>query len=82
MKVRYIGQTFGFGVDGLTSDKVYECLGVELSFLRIVDDSEEDYLYSATDPGPLSDEIPPGKWEVLEDDEAGTLEKAVLGIFN
>ena len=80
MKVRYIGQSFG--VDGLTSDKVYECLGVELSFLRIVDDSEEDYLYSATDPGPISGEAPPGKWEVVEDDEAGTLEKAVSGIFN
>ncbi len=38
MKVRYIGQSFG--VDSLTNGKIYECLGVEPPFIRIIDDSE------------------------------------------
>ena len=45
MKVQYIGESFGAA--SLTSDKIYECLGVELdgNALRVIDDSEEDYLY-------------------------------------
>ena len=54
MKVKYIGESFG--VDSLTDGCVYECVGVEgdFGFLRIVDDSGEDYLYSATNPRPRS----------------------------
>lgn len=79
MKIRYIGQSFG--VDGLTSDKVYECLRIEWPFLRVIDDSQEDYLYSATDPGPLDGETPTGKWEVVEDDSQELLSKAIKGVF-
>ena len=41
MKVQYIGESFGAA--SLTSDKIYECLGVELdgNALRVIDDSEE-----------------------------------------
>ena len=75
MKVRYIGKSFG--VDSLTNRKVYECLGEELGFLRIIDDSGEDYLYSAYKPAPLDGSSPGGRWEIVEDDSNGTLAKAI-----
>ena len=66
MKVKYIGESFG--VDSLTDGRVYECVGVEgdFGFLRIVDDSGEDYLYSMTNPAPLDGSSPGGWWEVIE----------------
>lgn len=79
MKVRYIGQSFG--IDELTSNKIYECLGVEWPFIRVIDDSGEDYLYSATRPMPLTGETPPGRWEIIEDDENGTLQKIQDEVF-
>mgnify|MGYP001241946959 CR=1 FL=1 len=77
MRVRYVGESFG--VDGLTNGKVYECLGVEGAFLRVIDDSGEDYLYSAKAPAPLDSSGPGGRWEIIEDDDKGTLQKAVYG---
>ncbi len=65
MKVKYIGESFG--VDGLTNNKVYNCLGVESGMLRVIDDSGEDYLYSARNPRPLDGSSKGGKWEIVED---------------
>ncbi|MDY6083728.1 MAG: hypothetical protein SPI25_00490 [Dialister sp.] len=45
--------------------------------LRIVDDSDEDYLYSATNPAPLDGASRGGKWEIIEDDENQSLYKAI-----
>lgn len=42
MKVKYIGISEGIS---LTENKIYECLGYESGFIRIIDDTEEDYLY-------------------------------------
>lgn len=77
MKVRYKGPTFG--VDGLTNNREYEVLSVDdlTGALRLIDDSGEDYLYSPTEPGPISDPSIRGRFEILEDDELGTLAKAV-----
>lgn len=76
MKLKYVGKSFG--VDSLTSGRVYECLGVEESgLLRIVDDSGEDYLYSPVNPRPMDGSSPGGRWEVVEDDEAKTLARLV-----
>lgn len=79
MKVRYVGESFG--VDSLTDQKIYTCLAVEWApfgaLLRIVDDSEEDYLYSPTNPAPLDGSSPGGKWEIIEDDENQSLYKAI-----
>lgn len=72
MKLKYIGPSFG--VESLTDGKVYICLGFEDGLLRIVDDSEEDYLYSVI-PGPWDDQTVRGRREVVEDDEDGTLTK-------
>lgn len=80
MKVRYKG--LSFGVDGLTDNKIYSCKAVEIGNFRIVDDSDEDYLYSATNPGPCDDANVSGKWEVVEDDEIGTLKEAIYGKLN
>lgn len=77
MKVRYVGQSFY--VEGLTDGQIYECLGVEGPFLRVIDDSGEDYLYTAVAPGPLDlREGPGGRWEIVEDDAQGTLRKAIF----
>lgn len=51
MKVRWKGET-EFLV--LTYDKVYDVLSVERGWYRLVDDSQEDYLY------------PPEKFEIVE----------------
>ena len=42
MRVRYQGET-DFLV--LTNSKIYDVLGVERGWYRIIDDSGEDYLY-------------------------------------
>lgn len=77
MKVRYIGQSFG--IDGLTDGKIYTVLEVDsdTGALRVVDDSDEDYLYSPSNPRPLSGDGPGGKFEIVEDDAKGSLQKAI-----
>ena len=78
MKVRYVGETF-FDGDGLTDGAVYTCLGVEGPFLRIIDGSGEDYLYYAKRPGPTNpSEGRGGKFEIVEDDEKGSLKAAIV----
>ena len=51
MKVKYIKETKPFM---LTKDKVYSVLSVEKGWYRIVDDTDEDYLY------------PPESFEIVE----------------
>ncbi len=74
-KVKYIGESFG--AVGLTDGKVYDCLGVEGGFLRVVDDEEMDYLYCAKNPAPLDWSSTGGRWEIIEDDDKGTLQNAI-----
>lgn len=79
MKVRYLGKSFG--VDGLTDGKTYEVLGIDefSGALRVIDDSEEDYLYDPKNPKPFFVEGNYGRFEIVEDDENGTLKKAIFG---
>lgn len=51
MKVKYIGNPSV----SLTKDKVYDVIGVESGWYRIVDNTDEDYLY------------PPDLFEVVEE---------------
>lgn len=67
MKVRYSGESFY--TDGLTDGKTYEVLDIDGPYLRVVDDSEEDYLYAISGPGPLDSSGPGGKWEIVEDED-------------
>ncbi len=77
LKVRYKGPTFG--IDGLTNNREYVVLAVDdlTGALRLIDDSGEDYLYSPTEPGPISNPNIRGRFEILEDDEHRTLAKAI-----
>lgn len=90
MRVRYIGPSFG--AFGLTNGKVYECLGVELDgqALRVIDDEgyaywelepdeKEGYLYSAKHPAPMDGSVSGGHFEIVEDDERGSLHRAIFG---
>ena len=61
----YKRQGESFGAVSLTNGKVYECIGIEsfpdFTVLRIIDDSDEDYLYSPTKPAPLDGSSPGGR---------------------
>ncbi len=57
MKIRFLGETSFLE---LTHDKVYDVLSIEKGWYRIVDDSDEDYLY------------PPEDFEVVEPDDGTT----------
>ncbi|WP_270483093.1 hypothetical protein [Lactobacillus crispatus] len=65
MKLKYIGETFYDGL-GLTNGKIYECLGEEGPFYRVIDYSDEDYLYSKTNPAPLDGSSKGGKWKIVK----------------
>jgi len=65
-KVKYVGESFG--VDGLTNGNIYDVIEVlKDDLIRVVDDSGEDYLYSISNPRPLDESSPGGKWIVVED---------------
>lgn len=51
MKVRYIKET---KTGGLTHGKIYDVLSIEKDWYRIVDDTNEDFLY------------PPEEFEIVE----------------
>ncbi len=55
MKVKFLGETKALA---LTNNKIYEVISIEEGWYRIIDDSEEDYLY------------PPTNFEIVEDDVA------------
>lgn len=79
MRVKYVGKSYG--VDSMTNGKEYEVLEVDqlIGALRIVDDSEEDYLYSPKSPRPNGAKEAYGHFEIVEDDENGSLAKAIYG---
>ncbi len=52
MKVKYIG-TVSDPLE-LISGKAYNCLGIENDWYRVVDETDEDYLY------------PPDQFEIIE----------------
>lgn len=74
-KLKYTGESFG--VDSLTDGKTYNVIEfLEDDLIRVVDDSDEDYLYSITNPAPLDGSSEGGKWEIVED-EKGILAKVI-----
>ncbi|MBQ3183767.1 MAG: hypothetical protein IJB24_05655 [Clostridia bacterium] len=54
MKVKYIGKS----CTDLKNGKIYECLGIEYNHYRVIDDSNEDYLY------------PTWEFELIEENES------------
>ena len=75
MKLKYIGESFG--IDELTSGKIYEAKE-ENGMYRVIDDSGEDYLYSKENPAPLDGSSIGGKWEIMENDIKGNF---VMSIY-
>lgn len=90
MKVKYTGQDIG--VCGLKNNGIYEVIEVDelTGLLRVVDEDTNDwnydndpdwkpgYLYSPISPRPVDKpEQQPGKFTIVEDDERGTLHKAI-----
>ena len=77
MRVKYIGKSFG--VDSLTNGKIYEVLEYDdfVGALRIVDDSDEDYLYHPLSPKPNGAKKAYGHFEIVEDDDKQTLKKVL-----
>ncbi|MDD2370843.1 MAG: hypothetical protein PHQ32_02440 [Firmicutes bacterium] len=64
-KVKYIGESFG--VDSLTNGNIYEYLEIlDKDYIRVIDDSGEDYLYFLVNPAPLDGSSKGGKWEFVE----------------
>lgn len=51
MKIKYIGES---DPTALINSKVYECIGIEKGWYRIIDETGEDYLY------------PPNEFEIVE----------------
>lgn len=79
MKVKYIGKSFG--IDSLTDGKIYDVIEIDddIGALRIVDDSDEDYLYHPTSPKPNGAKEAYGHFEIIEDDKNQSLKKAIYG---
>lgn len=80
MKVKYIGKNIG--IDGLFNGHIYDVLCVDslTGYLSVIDESGEDYLYSPVHPRPIADPgHPGGRFEIVEDDERGTLRDAIYG---
>ena len=67
--LKYEGETFFSFIDG----KEYVCLGIENGLFRMIDESEEDYLYEIDNPRPMDGSSKGGKWKIIKD-EYGKLE--------
>ncbi len=63
-KVKYTGKTFG--IEQLTDGKIYDVVGLDYPFIRVIDDSGEDYLYSIEKPSSLEEPELYGKWSLIE----------------
>ncbi len=74
-KVKYSGETFG--VDGLTNGVSYNVVRDKYNTLKIVDDSEEDYIYDLANPKPLDGSSKGGKF-IIVDDPNGELTKYII----
>ncbi|MEG0297614.1 MAG: hypothetical protein RR620_12920 [Clostridium sp.] len=74
MKLKYIGETI---ILSLTNNKIYDVIEIDNDLVRIIDDEEEDYLYSIIRPKPLDGSSIGGIWEVVEDNENNDLKNTL-----
>ena len=66
MKLRFIGETFYYGIDGLTNGKIYEAWEENDDYYRVIDDSGEDYIYPKINPHAPDGSTTDGRWEIVE----------------
>lgn len=64
-KVKYIGKSFG--VDELTDGNEYLIVRDKNSNLKVVDDSEEDYMYNLANPKPWDGSSEGGIFKYIDD---------------
>lgn len=64
--VRYIGESFWAG-DGFTNGKNYSVVRDKNNYLKVVDDSDEDYIWDLRNPKPSDESSKGGKFELVED---------------
>lgn len=64
-KVKYIGETFG--IEGLTNMKEYNIVRDRDRNVKVVDDSDEDYIYSLINPRPLDGSSVGGTFYIIDD---------------
>ncbi len=64
-KVKYIGETFG--VDGLTNNREYNIVRYKDGNIKVVDDSNEDYIYSIINPRPADGSSKGGTFYIIDD---------------
>ena len=79
-KIKYVGESFG--VDELTNGKVYCAIDDGEDMYRVVDDSDEDYLYDKINPRPTDDSSKGGKWEVVETIPCKELDRKLKYVSN
>ena len=79
-KIKYVGESFG--VDELTNGKIYYAIEDGNDMYRVVDDSEEDYLYDKINPRPTDDSSKGGKWEIIETMSCKELDKKLKYVSN
>lgn len=81
MKVKYVGPNLG--ATGFEGGGVYEVLQVDelTGALRIIDESgePEGYLYHPKEPAMLDVSCTGAHFEIVEDDEQGSLYQAIHG---
>lgn len=67
MKVKYIGPDIG--IDGLKSNRIYDVLEVDelTGYLRIIDESGDDYLYHPNKPQAIAGTYKGGYFEIIND---------------
>lgn len=64
-KVKYVGESFG--VDSLTNGTIYDVVKDNTGTIKIVDDSEEDYIYDLKNPQPSDGSSKGGKFYIIDD---------------
>lgn len=64
-KIKYVGQTFG--IDQLTNGQIYDVVREEDGTIKVVDDSEEDYIYDLKNPRPMDESSKGGLFYIIED---------------
>ncbi len=64
-QVIYVGESFG--VDGLTNKNEYLIVKDKYGTIKVVDDSEEDYIYDLTAPKPFDGSSQGGKFYYTDD---------------
>lgn len=64
-KVKYIGESFG--VDSLTNNGEYNIVRDKDGNIKVVDDSDEDYIYSLINPRPADGNSKGGSFYIIDD---------------